>query len=83
MNRLGTLLAAGLVGGILGGLVGQLLGFWISSGWVHDVFVRGFPVGLQPPLTLDLKALTLTFGFQIWVNLFSLVGFFLGVYWVK
>lgn len=72
-----------LVGAILGGILGQLLGFLVPEGILHDVFVRGFPLGFSPPLTLDLKVFTFTIGFKLFVNLFSVLGMAAGFYWSR
>lgn len=39
--------------------------------------------GLSPPLTIDLVLMKLTLGFSIKVNIISVLGMFVGVYFYK
>ncbi|MGR6835362.1 DUF4321 domain-containing protein [Syntrophomonas erecta] len=60
---------------ILGGIVG---------GWIGDAMIKIWPVlatwgrvhsiGI-PSFTLDLKVFTLSFGFMLRINLFTIIGF--------
>lgn len=60
-----------ILGGlVIGGLIGEVTKgidwlWWLSFG---DQF------GLQTPLVLDLKVLTLTFGLMIKINIASIIG---------
>jgi len=72
-----------LLGGILGGYVGELLGLVVPSGFLHDLFMKGFSLGFDSPIILDLRVIVLTFGFKIFLNLFGVVGMIAGLYYSK
>lgn len=62
---------AGLVvGSLLGELLGSILPVWLGQ----DLIAKGPTIGLNPPSTLDLRFLALTFGFTIKVNLVGIIG---------
>ncbi|HHY75280.1 MAG TPA: DUF4321 domain-containing protein [Firmicutes bacterium] len=52
---------------VIGAIVGTILE-GILSGSV-PVLTRGISIGIDPPFTLDLNALTFTFGFTLRLNL--------------
>lgn len=54
-----------------GAIVGSILGVALEN--VAPVLAKGFTVGLQPPLTLDLNVITLTFGFTLHLNLMGAI----------
>lgn len=54
-----------------GAIVGSILGVALEN--VAPVLNKGFTVGLQPPLTLDLNVITLTLGFTLHLNLMGAV----------
>ena len=68
---------------ILGGYLGEPRGFLIPNGYLHDVFVKGFPLGFDSPIVLNLKVIILTLGFMIMINLFGVVGMIAGLYYYK
>jgi len=72
-----------LLGGVIGGYIGVLLGLLIPAGLLHDILSTGFPIGLNQPIELDLKLILFTFGLKIFVNLFSVVGMIVGLYYSK
>ena len=72
-----------LLGGILGGFLGEILGMLVPTGFFHDLFTRGFTLGFDPPLVLNLRILVLTLGFKILVSLFGVVGMITGLYYSK
>jgi hypothetical protein len=62
---------AGLVvGSLLGELLASILPVWLGQ----DLIAQGPTIGLNPPATLDLRFLALTFGFTIKVNLVGIIG---------
>jgi len=62
---------AGLVvGSLLGELLGSILPVWLGQ----DLIAKGPTIGPNPPSTLDLRFLALTFGFTIKVNLVGILG---------
>jgi hypothetical protein len=79
----GTTLFMIILCGILGGYIGELLGFLMPTGFLHDIFTKGFPLGFEPPLVLNLRVVVLTFGFKVILNLFGIVGMIAGLYYSK
>ena len=65
------------------GLLGETLTVVSPEGILQDIFSRTYSVGIDPPLTLDLKLFVTTFGFSFRLNLFSLLGIVLGFYVYK
>jgi hypothetical protein len=72
-----------LIGGLLGGVLGEILRVMAPQGTIQSIFATNFTPGINPPLTIDLVLLKLTLGFEIKINLLSLVGMFLGIYLYK
>jgi len=72
-----------LLGGILGGYIGELLGLLVPTGFLHDIFMKGFSLGFDSPVVIDLRVIVLTFGFKIFLNLFGVVGMIAGLYYSK
>ncbi len=70
-----------LIGGILGGYLGELLGLLIPTGFIHDIFIRGFTLGFDAPLIFNLRIIVLTFGVKIFVNLLGVLGMICGLYY--
>lgn len=69
-----------LLGGISGGILSEILRRMSSAPFVHDIFLKGFKIGLTPPITVDLHMIAFTLGFSIQVNLLTLLGVILGIY---
>ncbi len=65
------LIVGAVIGSVLGELIGQL---GIKEGLFHDILVKGVCPGITPPATIDLKFLTLTFGFTLKLTLSSVLG---------
>ena len=78
-----TLIFFVVLGGLIGGLLGEILRVVSPEGVLQDIFSRAYSIGIDPPLTLDLKLFSTTIGFLIRINLFSLLGILLGVYIYK
>ncbi|MBN4054650.1 DUF4321 domain-containing protein [Nitrospira defluvii] len=72
-----------LLGGFLGGILGEVLRIISPAGILPDIFLKGYHVGLTPPLTIDLRLFTITLGFTFQINLLILLGIFLGIYTYK
>ena len=70
----GLIVLVVVVGLVIGSLLGELLGAMLREGWVQDFLTRGPTIGLTTPATLDLRFLSLTFGFALKVNVVGLVG---------
>ena len=61
-----------VVGGLLGELAGQVSWLW----WL----AFGEEFGLQTPIVLDLRVLTITFGLVFKINIASIIGMGLAVF---
>jgi hypothetical protein len=72
-----------LLGGILGGYLGEILGLLVPAGFLHEIFVKGFSIGFDPPLVLNLRIITLTLGFRVLLNLPGVLGMIAGLYYSK
>ncbi len=60
---------------VLGGIIGSWIGDAMVKLWpLLAEFGRIQSIGL-PNFTLDLKVFTLTFGFMLHINLFTIIGF--------
>lgn len=70
-------------GGIVGGILGEILRVISPPGILHDIFLKGYHIGINPPLTIDIHMLTFTIGFTLQVNLLTLLGIILGIYTFK
>ena len=73
-RAVGLVLFVVIVGLTIGSLLGELLGAMLQEGWAQDVLTRGPTIGLTRPATLDLRFLSVTFGFALKVNVVGLVG---------
>ena len=82
-KSIGVLLIFILIGGMLGGIFGEILRVMAPNGTIQNIFAGNFSPGINPPLTIDLVLLKLTFGFNIKVSLLSVLGMFLGAYLYK
>ncbi len=66
-----TLFFLVLVCGLIGGILGEILGEKVIA---LSFLRKYFSIGLTKPLYLDLKIMTLTLGFELKVNILSLLG---------
>lgn len=73
------LIALLIVGALVGALLGEVIRLLFSGGIMEQVFSRGVSPGLSPT-TLDLRVVSLTFGFTLRLNLASLLGIALALY---
>ena len=78
-----TLLGFIFIGGLLGGILGEILTVFAPSEPIQTIFAKSVSPGLDPPLTVDLVLLKITFGFLFKVNLLTILGTFLGMYLYK
>lgn len=61
------------IGGIVGGFIGDaILKIWPGLGILGNVQSVGLPT-----FTMDLNVLTLSFGFMLHINFFTILGFIL------
>jgi hypothetical protein len=71
------------LGGLIGGILGEILRIISPEGTLQEIFSKAYSIGIDPPLTLDLRLFTTTLGFSFRMNLFSLLGILLGIYIYK
>lgn len=76
------LIALLVVGALLGALLGEAIRIVVPGGILERLFARGVSPGLSPA-TLDLRVLSITFGFTIRLNLASLLGIGLALYFYR
>lgn len=62
-----------LVGLVIGSFLGEVLG------QEFNFLNKGYKLGLNPPFTLDLSVVQLTFGFVIDVNVASVLGMLIAI----
>ncbi|MBI1848044.1 MAG: DUF4321 domain-containing protein [Candidatus Rokubacteria bacterium] len=72
-----------IAGLIIGSLLGELLGHLIPWQWAQDLLTRGPSIGFASPITLDLKLLTLSFGFTFKVNLVGVLGILIAAFTLR
>lgn len=65
---------------VAGALLGSVIAEATSAYPVLDLLSRDIRAGLDPPLTLDLRILTLTGGFTVRLNLATVVGILLAIW---
>lgn len=68
-----TLIIILIIGVILGSFIGDLFSDSV------DILSKNYSIGMKSPLKLDLKVLDLTLGFNITINLASVIGFILAL----
>ncbi len=68
-----------ILGALIGSVLGEVIAILAPGGWLEMIFSKGINPGLTPPAVLDLKVLTLTFGFTVKVTLSSLLGIVLAL----
>lgn len=72
-----------ILGGLFGGILGEVLRIMAPEGTIQNIFSTALMPGIQPPLTVDLILLKITFGFLLKMNLLTFLGIFLGLYLYK
>lgn len=65
-----------LVGLVIGSLVGASLQNIEGLGWIN----YGETFGFAKPLVLNLKVITITFGFTINITVSSIIGMLIGIF---
>ncbi len=73
-NSVVVLLVILILGALIGTVIGEVIAAMVPGGTVEKIFSKGINPGLSPPATLDLKVLSLSFGFNVKINLSSLLG---------
>lgn len=69
-----------ILGALIGSVIGKVLASLNPGGFLDVAFGQGINPGLAPPATLDLKIVTVTFGFTVEINLASLLGVLTAAY---
>ena len=69
-----VLLVILILGALIGSVIGEVIATFVPGGLVEKLFAKGVDPGLSPPAVLDLKVITVTFGFTVRINLASLLG---------
>jgi hypothetical protein len=69
-----VLLVILILGALIGTVIGEVIATIAPGGMLEKIFSRGINPGLAPPATLDLKVISLSFGFSVKINLSSLIG---------
>ncbi|WP_447979662.1 DUF4321 domain-containing protein [Candidatus Nitrospira bockiana] len=72
-----------LLGGMLGGILGEILRVMAPKGTIQNIFTTALTPGIEPPLTVNLVLLKVTFGLVVKMNLLTFLGIFLGIYLYK
>jgi Domain of unknown function (DUF4321) len=69
-----VLLVILILGALIGTVIGEVIATIAPGGTLEKIFSKGINPGLSPPATLDLKVISLSFGFSVKINLSSLLG---------
>ncbi|MGH7412433.1 MAG: DUF4321 domain-containing protein [Candidatus Methylomirabilis sp.] len=69
-----VLLVILILGALIGTVIGEVIATLAPGGVLEKIFSKGINPGLSPPATLDLKVISLSFGFSVKINLSSLLG---------
>ena len=72
-----------LIGGLLGGILGEVLHVMAPQGNIQSIFSTHFSPGISPPFTIDLILVKLVLGFELKINILSVLGMFVGIYLYK
>ncbi len=62
-----------ILGALVGALLGEIIRLLFPGGILEQLFARGVSPGLSPA-TMDLRVLSVTFGFILRLNLASVLG---------
>ncbi|RMI26235.1 MAG: DUF4321 domain-containing protein [Calditrichaeota bacterium] len=71
-----------ILGGLVGSVLGDALGVVLPQGVVRDFFLKSaqFSIG---PAPLNLRIISVTFGFAININIVGVLGIFLIAYFLR
>jgi len=79
VDSIAVLLVVLILGALIGSVIGEVIGTLAPGGYLEKVFSKGVNPGIAPPVVLDLKVITLTFGLTMKINLASLLGIVLAL----
>ena len=71
-----------ILGALVGALLGEVIRLLFPGGTLEQLFARGVSPGLSPA-TMDLRVISVTFGFTLRLNLASLLGIGLALFVYK
>ncbi len=69
-----------IIGALVGTVLGEIISLLFPGGILEKLFSKGIHPGFVPPATLDLKVISLTFGFSLKLNLASILGVIFALY---
>jgi hypothetical protein len=67
---------------VMGGLIGDIVGSFLPEGAVKTLFEKSIEIGLRP-VTLELYAVSLTFGLMFEINFVSILMIILVIAYFK
>jgi len=82
-KNIGLLVVFIFIGAMVGGVLGEILIAISNEGPLRNIFTQGFNIGINPPITFDLRIISFTTGFTFKANLLTLLGAILGIYIYK
>lgn len=71
-----------ILGAMIGTLIGELITLLLPTGVVKEFFLRSAAISLGPG-TLDLRLLSITFGFTIKFNIVGFIGIGIAFYFLR
>ncbi|MFC1728705.1 DUF4321 domain-containing protein [candidate division KSB1 bacterium] len=69
-----------VLGAVIGSFLGEFVAWLLPAGVVKDFFLLGVEVGIDNPVMLNLRIITVTFGFSVKFNIAGLIGLLFAVY---
>ena len=63
------------IGAVIGSVVNHLMRMWDLPRWLTN----DMTMGLQPPLSLDLLACQISFGFTLTISFATVIGMFIAL----
>lgn len=81
-RSLGLLLISIVVGLLLGSLLGEFIGFLCPGGVVKDFFLKSITPEFGP-VSVNLLVVAFTLGFSLKLNIISVLGVFIAIYYLR
>lgn len=76
------MIVALVLAAVVGGLIGDIVGSFLPEGAVKTLFEKSLDIGLKP-FTLELYAISLTFGLMVKINFVSILMIILVIAYFK
>ena len=67
-------------GAFVGTIAGYFIGTFLAKGALYDVVSKGIVIGFNP-FQMDLFVLSFTMGLHLRINLFTIIGVLLVLWW--